>query len=328
MVISRTPLRVSFVGGGTDLPRFAAEHGGAVVSTTIDKYVYVIVTERFEDDIRVSYSETEIVPDVTRLKHELVREALRAAGLPRKIEVVTIADVPSRGTGLGSSSAVTVGTLNALFAYQGILKSASDLADEACRIEIDALHKPIGKQDQYACAFGGLQLFRFGPGNTVRRDPLILPPAARRRLERNLLMFYTGRQRAAAKVLKGMNKTIANDAATRETLKKMRDLALDLTDQLGNGVEPDVLGHFLHENWEMKRSLEEGITNSTIDRWYGKARKAGALGGKLLGAGGGGFLLFYVPEEQQAAVRRAMSDLRELPIRLESDGARIVHITP
>jgi D-glycero-alpha-D-manno-heptose-7-phosphate kinase len=328
MVISRTPLRVSFVGGGTDLPRFATEHGGAVVSTTIDKYVYVIVTERFEDDIRVSYSETEIVPNVGGLKHELVREALRAAGLPRKIEVVTIADVPSRGTGLGSSSAVTLGTLNALFAYQGILKSATDLADEACRIEIEALRKPIGKQDQYACAFGGLQLLRFGPGESVRRDPLILPPATRRRLERNLLMFYTGRQRAAAKVLKGMNETITKGSSLTKTLTQMRDLALDLADQLGDGQDPDLLGHFLHENWELKRTREQGVTNAKIDRWYARARKAGAIGGKLLGAGGGGFLLFYVPEEQQAAVRRAMSDLRELPIRLESDGARIVHITP
>jgi D-glycero-alpha-D-manno-heptose-7-phosphate kinase len=329
MVISRTPLRVSFVGGGSDLPSFATEHGGAVVSTTIDKYVYVIVTERFEDDIRVSYSETEIVPNVAGLKHELVREALRTAGLPRKVEVVTIADVPSRGTGLGSSSAVTLGTLNALFAYQGILKSASELADEACRIEIDALGKPIGKQDQYACAFGGLQLLRFGPGESVRRDPLILPPATRRRLERNLLMFYTGRQRAASKVLKGMNETIASkNAKMRKTLTMMRDLALDLANQLGDGQEPDVLGHFLDENWELKRTLDEGVTSSKIDRWYRKARAAGALGGKLLGAGGGGFLLFYVPETHQAAVRSALSDLRELPIRLESDGARIVHITP
>jgi D-glycero-alpha-D-manno-heptose-7-phosphate kinase len=174
VVISRTPLRVSFVGGGSDLISFASKYGGAVVSTTIDKYVYVVVTERFEDDLRVSYTRTEIVDSVGKLKHELVREALRLAGLPRKVEVVTIADVPARGTGLGSSSAVTVGVLNALYAYQGILKSPAELAAEASHIEIDILKKPIGKQDQYATAFGGLQLLRFGPGEKVERDPVVL----------------------------------------------------------------------------------------------------------------------------------------------------------
>lgn len=327
MVISRTPLRVSFVGGGTDLLGFAERHGGAVVSTTIDKYVYVIVTERFEDDIRVSYSETEIVPNIDSLKHELVREALRAAGLPRKIEVVTVADVPARGTGLGSSSAVTIGTLNALFAYQGILKSAGDLAHEACRIEIDVLGKPIGKQDQFACSFGGLQLLQFGPGSAVRRDPIVLSREHRRAIERNLLMFYTGRQRRATKVLSGLDATITDKAVTR-SLVEMRDLALDLAEKLGTGEDPDVLGRFLNENWELKRTLEKRVSSPRIDRWYRTALKAGALGGKLLGAGGGGFLLFYVPSENQPAVRRALGDLQELPIKLESDGSRLVHITP
>jgi D-glycero-alpha-D-manno-heptose-7-phosphate kinase len=326
MVISRTPLRVSFVGGGSDLPAFADTHGGAVLSTTIDKFVYVVVTERFEEEIRVSYSKTEIVDNVNRLKHELVREALRAAGLPRKVEIVTIADVPSRGSGLGSSSAVTVGALNALFAYQGILKTASDLAYEASRIEIEVLGKPIGKQDQYACAFGGLQLLRFGPGKQVRRDPVVLPEPHLRQLERNLLMFYTGRQRSAARILSEVEANIDDHALVGGTLERMRDLALELARELGNGGDPDLLGRFLHENWELKRTLASNVSTSRIDRWYRRAQKAGALGGKLLGAGGGGFLLFYVPRERQDAVRRALSELRELPIRLESEGSRIIHI--
>jgi D-glycero-alpha-D-manno-heptose-7-phosphate kinase len=326
MVISRTPLRVSFVGGGTDLPAFSRENGGAVVSTTIDKYLYVIVTERFEDNIRVSYSQTEIVDRLDDLQHELVREAMRVAGLRRKVQIVTLADVPSRGTGLGSSSAVTVGVLNALFAYQGILKSPGELAHEASRIEIDVLGKPIGRQDQYACAWGGLQLIRFGPGDAVTREPVILPEEKRRQIERNLLMFYTGRQRAASDVLGGLSADIGESAEMQESLGRMRDLALDLHSSLGNGGEPDVLGHHLHENWELKRSLNGGVSTGAIDGWYEQARGAGALGGKLLGAGGGGFLLFYAPADAQANVRRALSELRELPFRFTSEGTRIVHL--
>ena len=326
MVISRTPLRVSFVGGGSDLPAFADLNGGAVLSTTIDKFVYVIVTERFEEEIRVSYSLTEIVDNVNLLKHELVREALRAAGLPRKVEVVTIADVPSRGTGLGSSSAVTVGALNALFAHQGILKSASELAYEASRIEIEQLGKATGKQDQYACAFGGLQLLRFGPGDRVRRDPVVLPEPKLRELERSLLMFYTGSQRPATKILRDVEANITSNAAVTESLARMRDLALELAQALGTGEDPDVLGRYLDENWELKKKLAGKVSNARIDRWYTQAKKEGALGGKLLGAGGGGFLLFYVPRERQDAVRRALSELRELPMRFESEGSRIIHV--
>jgi D-glycero-alpha-D-manno-heptose-7-phosphate kinase len=326
MVISRTPLRVSFVGGGSDLPAFASEHLGAVVSTTIDKFLYVIVTERFEDNIRVSYSQTEIVDRLDELQHELVREAMRVAGLRRKVQIVTLADVPSRGTGLGSSSAVTVGVLNALFAYQGILKSSDELAHEAARIEIDILGKPIGRQDQYACACGGLQLIRFGPGDAVTREPVILPDEKRRLLERNLLMFYTGRQRSAADVLDGISSKIGENADLQTSLGRMRDLALELHSSLGNGGDPDILGRHLHENWELKRSLNGGVSTGAIDEWYGRGREAGALGGKVLGAGGGGFLLFYAPPQAQPSVRQALSELRELPFRFTSEGTRIVHV--
>jgi D-glycero-alpha-D-manno-heptose-7-phosphate kinase len=303
---------------------FAREHGGAVVSTAIDKYVYVVVTPRFEDDIRVSYTQTEIVDRVDDLEHDLIRESLRFAGLPRKVEIVTIADVPARGTGLGSSSAVTIGALNALFTYQGILKTSFDLAEAASEIEIDILGKPIGKQDQYSAAFGGLNLLRFGPGNAVRRDPVVLTPEAKRQLERSLLMFYTGTQRSAGSVLEGLDAAAKSDAQTQKHLGDLRDLALDLYAELGKG-DPDVLGAFLHRGWEVKRELG-GVTTPEIDAWYEKARDAGALGGKLLGAGGGGFLLFYVPRAKQAAVRRALDDLRELPIAFDEHGSRIIFI--
>lgn len=323
MVISRTPLRVSFVGGGSDLMSFSRRHGGAVLSTTIDKYVYVVVTERFEDDLRVSYSRTEIVDSVGKLKHDLVREALRLAGLPRKVEIVTIADVPSRGTGLGSSSAVTVGVLNALYAYQGILKAPDELAAEASRIEIDILGKPIGKQDQYATAFGGLQLLRFGPGDAVERDPVILSDETRRSLQRNLLLFYTGKQRSASKVLGEISASAAS-RDTKRNLERLRNLAYELYNEIGSG-NADALGEYLHKGWELKRRLD-GVTNARVDGWYQKARSAGATGGKLLGAGGGGFMLFYAPRERHDAVRHALAGLREVPMRFESTGSRIIHI--
>jgi len=326
MVISRTPLRVSLVGGGSDLPAFSAEHGGAAVSFAIDKYVYAVVSERFETGIRVSYSETEIVGSVSEIRHELVREALRATGIPRGVEIVTIADVPSRGSGLGSSSAVTIGVLNALFAYQGILKLPAELAAEAASIEIDVLGKNIGRQDQYACAFGGFQLLRFGPGAAVRRDPVVMPEHRRRELEDSLLMFYTGKQRASDEVLDQIGAAAAAGSAAHEHLAQMRDLALELYQKLGSDAPAELVGEYLHQNWVLKRRLADGVSDEQIDRWYDLARAAGAIGGKLLGAGGGGFLLFFVPHARQEAVRAALRELRELPIRMDHHGSRIISV--
>jgi len=323
VLISRTPLRVSFVGGGSDVVSFASKHGGAVVSTTIDKYVYVVVNKRFEETTRVSYSRTEIVESIDQLEHELAREALRAAGIPRGTEIVTIADVPSEGTGLGSSSAVTVGLLNALFAYQGILKSPGALADEASRIEIDVLGKPIGKQDQYAAAFGGLQLLEFGPGDAVSRQPLVLTEEQSRALERNLLMFHTGRS-SSNEPLRRLD-AAAEDPGVMAGLAKLRDDARALFRDLAGGASLDVLGEALHENWLTKRELP-GVTDGEIDGWYETARGAGATGGKLLGSGSGGFLLLYVLPERQADVRRALGDLREFAFAPESEGTRIIYV--
>jgi D-glycero-alpha-D-manno-heptose-7-phosphate kinase len=322
MIISKTPLRVSFVGGGTDIPDFYEQHGGAVVSTAIDKWIHVIVAKRFEGDIRVSYSRTEIVETAEQVQHELVREALRITGLPRSLDIVTLADVPSQGTGLGSSSAVMVGLLSALYAYQGIYKSAAQLAAEACDIEISVLGKPIGRQDQYAAAFGGFNLIEFLPrSGGVKVEAVIAPHHTLERLHRSLMLFYTGRQRQAADVLARQRRAIQDGRAV-EALTKMRDLAYEMRDALTEG-EVDAVGEVLNRNWELKRLLAEGVTDAMVDELHERALNAGATGGKLLGAGGGGFLLVFAPEARQAQVRAALRDLREAPFRFAARGSQI-----
>jgi D-glycero-alpha-D-manno-heptose-7-phosphate kinase len=322
VIISKTPLRVSFVGGGTDMSDFYEEHGGAVVSSTIDKWVRVVVAPRFEGDLRVSYSRTEIVATASDVEHELVREALRLTGLPRGIDVITLADVPSQGTGLGSSSAVTVGLLNALYAYQGMSRSAAELAREACAIEIEILGKPIGRQDQYAAAYGGFNFIEFMPrGGGVRVEPIVCQPHALERLHRSLMLFYTGRQRAATDVLGGQREAIVAGSAT-EALSSMRDLAHKMRVALGDGETEDV-GALLNENWQLKRSLVDGLSDEQVDGWYERARDAGAIGGKLLGAGAGGFLLIMAEPARQTKVRTALSDLREVPFHFAARGSQI-----
>ncbi|HEY2537796.1 MAG TPA: hypothetical protein VGI24_12550 [Solirubrobacteraceae bacterium] len=322
MIISKTPLRVSFVGGGTDLADFCDEHGGAVVSSAIDKWIHVVVAPRFEGDLRVSYSKTEIVSTAKEVQHELVREALRLTGLPRGLDVVTLADVPAQGTGLGSSSAVTVGLLNALYAYQGMFRSNLELAEEASRIEIDVLGKPIGRQDQYAVAQGGFNFIEFMPsGGGVKIEPIVCPANTLERLHRSLLLFYTGRQRSASDVLSRQREAIVEGSVTR-TLLGMRDLAHEMREVLGRG-DVDGVGSLLDRNWELKRSLVDGLSDVQVDRWYGQAREAGAIGGKLLGAGAGGFLLIMAPTAQQAKVRAALADLREVPFHFAARGTQI-----
>jgi D-glycero-alpha-D-manno-heptose-7-phosphate kinase len=322
MIVSRTPLRISFVGGGTDLPDFYEEHGGAVVSTTIDKWIHVVVAPRFEGDVRVSYSRTEIVDNAASVEHELVREAMRAAGVPRGVEIVTLADVPSHGTGLGSSSSVTVGVLNALYAFQGIYCPPLRLAKEAGEIEINLLGKPIGLQDQYAAAVGGFNFIEFLPsGGGVRVEPIVCPPDTLRRLQRSLLLFYTGRERSAADVL-GAQRTATRDGRATDALTRMRDLAFELREHLGAG-DVDALSQLLAENWDLKRALVDGISDDTVDSWYERALEAGASAGKLLGAGAGGFLLLVAPPERHDTVRVALPELREVPVRFAARGTHI-----
>jgi D-glycero-alpha-D-manno-heptose-7-phosphate kinase len=322
MIVSRTPLRVSFAGGGTDLPDFFEEHGGAVVSTSIDKWVHVIVAPRFEGDVRVSYSKTEIVDNASAVQHDLAREAMRLSGVPRGIEIVTLADLPSHGTGLGSSSTVTVGLLNALFAFQGTYKRPVQLAEEAARIEMEILGRPIGLQDQYAAAIGGFNFIEFLPRQGgVRVEPIVAPPETFKRLQRSLLLFYTGRQRPAEDVLVEQRRVTREGQATSK-LESMRDMAHELRERISAG-DVDAVGPMLGDGWQLKRQLTHLISDNWIDERYERALAAGATGGKILGAGAGGFLMLFVPVERQAAVRGALSELREVPLRFSARGTHI-----
>jgi D-glycero-alpha-D-manno-heptose-7-phosphate kinase len=324
VIITRTPFRVSFVGGGTDLPDFYRVEPGAVVSTAINKYMYIVVNKRFDDTIRISYSKTEIAKDVEQIQHPIVREALKLTGVTRGIEVVSIADVPA-GAGLGSSSSFTVGLLNALYAYKEVLKSAEELAREACHIEIDIVGEPIGKQDQYIAAYGGLRYIQFNPDETVFTEPVIYASQSRDELSQNLLLFYSGETRAAGSILM-KQKANMRQGDKFELLRGMRDMAAELKNHLNNHSSPDILGRFLHRGWLLKKQLSDGISNDRIDEYYAKAIKAGALGGKILGAGGGGFLLLYCPKENQAMVQQALSDLPLTRLLLEPEGSKIIYV--
>jgi D-glycero-alpha-D-manno-heptose-7-phosphate kinase len=320
MIITQTPLRIGLLGGGTDLPGYYREHGGRVLNCAIDKYVYVIVKQRFDEDIYVNYSKKEIVARAEDLEHELVREAMLMTGVTSGVEITTLADIPSAGSGLGSSSAVTVGLLHALFAYQGRQVPAAELAERACTIEIELCGKPIGKQDQYIAAFGGIRDIRFGPGEEVLAEEVGLSAPDRRALQQQLMLFYTGITRSANTILAEQS---ANIAATRLRLHLLRDLAGFAVDRLRSG-DVDAIGPALREGWEAKRKLASGVSNGQIDGAVSRALDAGASGAKLTGAGGGGFLLVVCPMERQRAVRASLADMRELPVRLDRLGSRVV----
>jgi D-glycero-alpha-D-manno-heptose-7-phosphate kinase len=320
VIITQTPLRVGLVGGGTDLPGYYREHGGRVLNAAIDKYVYVVVKQRFDDDIYVNYSTKEIVSRVEDLQHDLVREAMHMTGVRGGVEITTLADIPSAGSGLGSSSAVTVGLLHALFTYQGRQVTADELADRACAIEIDRCRKPIGKQDQYVAAFGGICDIHFGPGDRVTVDKLELPPGSRRRIQEELLLFFTGVTRNADTIL---GEQTANIADRLPQLHQLRDLAGEAASGLRAG-ELDALGAALNKGWQAKRALASSVSNSAIDEAVDAALAAGATGAKVTGAGGGGFLLVVCPLERQHAVRAQLAHMKELPITTDPFGSRVV----
>ena len=320
MIITQTPLRIGLLGGGTDLPSYYIEHGGRVLNCALDKYVYVIIKQRFDHDIYVNYSRKEIVSRVEDLEHELVREAMLMANVTRGIEITTLADIPSAGSGLGSSSAVTVGLLHALFAYQGRQVSAEELAERACTIEIDRCGKPIGKQDQYIAALGGIRDITFGPGYAVVARELGISAPQRRALQQQIMLFYTGITRSADSILTEQS---ANVEATLPQLDLLRNLAGFAAEQLRNG-DVDAIGPAVRESWEAKRKLASGVSNDQIDEAVTRALDAGATGVKLTGAGGGGFLLAICPVERQRAVRESLNDMQELPVRFDRLGSRIV----
>lgn len=322
MIFSRTPFRISFAGGGTDLPAFYKKGSGAVVSTGIDKYMYVTVNKYFDDSIILKYSRTELVKHVNDVRHPILRECLKLTGLTRGIEITSMADIVG-GTGLGSSSSFTVGVLHALHAYKGEYVSAEQLAREACQVEIGRLKEPIGKQDQYIAAYGGLRHIEFMPDETVRVDPLILPNESSRRLQERLLLLYTGVTRKAGPLLKRFG---AKFTVKKDVLGGMRQLAEDARKRLQAG-DVDALGEILHEGWLLKKSVAGGISNPTIDRAYDHARRAGAAGGKILGAGGGGFLLLFCEPRKRAAVKAAVKGWREIPFRFEPEGSKIIYVS-
>ncbi len=320
MIITQTPLRIGLVGGGTDLPDYYREHGGRVLNCAIDKYVYVIVKQRFDDQIYVNYSRKEIVSRVEQLEHELVREAMYMTGVQSGVEITMLADIPSAGSGLGSSSSVTVGLLHALWAYQGHHVSAEELAEGACTIEIDRCGKRIGRQDQYIAALGGIRDIRFGPGERVAAEELGITMAQRRALQDQLMLFFTGTTRSATAILAEQS---ANVASSLEELDGLRDLAATAADGLRRG-DINAVGEAMRDSWALKRKLASGVTNDAIDRAIGEALAAGATGAKVTGAGGGGFLVVVCPPEHQAAVRASLSTMVELPVRLDRLGSRVV----
>jgi D-glycero-alpha-D-manno-heptose-7-phosphate kinase len=321
MIITQTPLRISIAGGGTDLPDYYRQRGGYVVSTAIDKYVFVIVKERYDEKIYVDYARKEIVDSVDEIQHDLVREAAKMAGMGNGFEIAMMADIPSEGSGLGSSSSLTVGLLNAFYQFRGEQVTPARLAAEACQIEIDILGKPIGKQDQYIAAFGGLCAFTFHPNEQVTVERLSLPPSAGRRLGSNLLLFFTNIVRQAGSVLAEQRERILVDTISYHD--EIKALAHEVREML---IEQnfDAVGEVLGRSWEIKKGLASGISNETIDSMYDAAMAGGALGGKISGAGGGGFLMVYCRRPEQDSLREQLGDYREMPFMLDPHGSKVI----
>jgi D-glycero-alpha-D-manno-heptose-7-phosphate kinase len=323
MIISKTPLRMSFAGGASDFKGYYEKGHGSVVSTAIDKYIYVTVNKKFDDLIRVSYSKTETAENVDKVEHNLVREAMKLTGVTKGIDISYMSDMlPAReGTGLGASSSLSVGILNALYTYKGQRVSAERLAKEACRIEIEILGDPIGKQDQYAAAYGGFNYIRFNSDDSVLVEPIRFTDEIKKQLNKNLLLFYTGMNSISSEVLPEQKKKIDVNV---DSLDKMVEQAEGLKKSL-NSNNLENFGDILHQGWLYKQKLASRITNPVINGYYERAREAGAVGGKILGSGGGGFLLLYCKPENQDKVRQALSGLKETFFNFEAEGSKIVY---
>jgi D-glycero-alpha-D-manno-heptose-7-phosphate kinase len=324
MIISRAPVRFSLGGGGTDLPAYSSRHGGFVISAAIDKYIYVTANKRFHPDIRLAYSKTEIVPSVDRIEHRIFREALKMTGIERAIELTSVADLPAN-SGLGSSSSFTVALLNALHAYRREFVSSRQLAEEACQIEIERLGEPIGKQDQYIAAFGNVTAFTFDTDGAVGVAPVPVRDEVLDELESNLLIIWSGIERPARVVLSEQGQRIKEDPDVVERMHRIKEMGHEVYRILVAG-DLDSYGELLHHHWSNKRKLASKMTDAVIDEHYEAARAAGAIGGKLMGAGGGGFFMFYVRPQDRRRVLEAMlaRGLRPLRFRFDMDGARIM----
>ncbi len=322
MIITRAPFRVSFCGGGSDLPAFYQQYGGCVLSTAIRKYMYLTLHNYFHrEQIILKYSKTEVVDSFEKIEHKIFKQCLEDFQI-KGVELTSMADIPA-GTGLGSSSTFTVALLQLLHTYEGEFVSKYKLAKEACEIEIDKLGEPIGKQDQFAAAYGGLNFYEFFPNGFVNVEPVIMKNSSYKKLQDNILMFYLGGTHSASEILRVQSNNIKIDKAMAQ--KKMCDITRVLKEELQkNNV--DAMGELLHENWALKKTLANGISNAFIDEVYEEAIQAGATGGKLLGAGGAGFMIFYVPEAFQSSVRNRLFHLREMDFEIDNSGASIIHI--
>jgi len=325
MIISKTPFRISFVGGGSDLPDFYRRGYGAVVSSAIDRFVYLALHEFFEPRYLLKYAQTESCESIDAIRHPLIRECLRITDNRDFLEITSFADIPSLGSGLGSSSAFSVGLIHALLARQGRMPSHETCAARACEVEIDRLEEPIGKQDQYATAFGGMNYIRFNPDGSVHIDPIIFSLDARAELEKRLVLFYTGITRSASGILAEQRQNIVSDSRHFDTLCRMRDQADELRDSLARG-NLGAIGTMMHEGWLLKKQMASGISSPHLDEIYERGRAAGVTGGKVLGAGGGGFFLFYTEPERREALIQALGDLRLISFRLERQGTRIIYV--
>ena len=325
MIISRTPFRVSLAGGGSDFAEYYRRRPGNVVTMAIDYYMYVTVNRRFDDTIRVSYTRTEIVDRVDELQHDLIRECMKLTGLTSGLEITTIADLPA-GIGLGSSSTLTVGVLNALHAFNGEWRTPAELARQACEIETEVLCKPIGKQDQYIAAFGGLQDVSFLPDGSVSVHPFVCSPDLRQKLVDRLLLFYTGMRREAGTILGEARQRLEARADSRAVVDDLVAVAASLREAILAG-HVDRVGALLDESWRLKKQMASNVSNGHLDAIYRAALEAGAVGGKIAGAGGGGCLLLFAPRKRHDAVRAAMAaaGLREVPFAIEPEGSRIIH---
>ena len=323
MIISKTPLRITFVGGGSDLREYYSNYGrGAVLSAAINKYIYIVVNKKFDSDIRVSYSKTEIVHSVEQIEHPTVREALKFLRIEGGIEILSISDIPSGGTGLGSSSSFLVGLLNALHAWKGEYVSPHELAEEAVNIERIILNEPGGKQDQYMAAYGGIQKIDFYSDERVEVRPVISNSKALEEFEESLILLYTGIQRKSTTIHNDQRSSVMAKSANYEEMVKFADEAfIHLND--GNYKE---IGRMIHRNWILKKSLSSGISNQYIDEWYNKAIGHGAIGGKIIGAGGGGFLLFMADQGKRNDIIECLSELRVEPFKFEPEGSRIIYV--
>lgn len=324
MIISRSPLRITLGGGGTDLPSYSRQYGGCLVAAAIDKYVYVTVMRPFIEGIFLKYSKLEHVEAIDEVQHPIIREALRMLEFRTpQVEITTLADIPA-GTGLGSSGSFTTALLKALYAHRRRLLHPSELAELACEIEIDRLGEPVGRQDQYAAAYGGVTCFEFHPDDTVDARPLQASMDSLFALEDNLLLFFTGFSRSAGSILADQDaRTTALDAAMLENLHYVKELGQACRNALEEG-QTALFGDLMHEHWEHKKRRSSGMSNPQIDEWYELGRKNGALGGKLVGAGGGGFLLFYSEHHRRLRCAMARAGLEEVRFRFDFEGTKVL----